>query len=200
MLRRTLIQSVFILLIPVCPVFAAVVDDYAAKIAPLIDPAKLATLGSRGANPRVQKYVYWFEMARRDKAAPGGVIDLALRSVGMTNVDAAELTRAAMLRNLKIADRLGCLDAEGMEEMRHGKAGTVRRGPYMDDQLSVDHIIPRSVCPELDNMIANLELMPSRMNAKKNSKVGQRQRDLAEKLYRAGLLGKAGWKSSLPHH
>jgi hypothetical protein len=32
-------------------------EDYAVKIAPLIDPAKLATLGERGANPRVQKHV-----------------------------------------------------------------------------------------------------------------------------------------------
>ena len=31
----------------------------AQNLAPLIDPAKLATLGKRGANPRVQKAVYW---------------------------------------------------------------------------------------------------------------------------------------------
>lgn len=34
--------------------------DYAKNIASLIDPAKLATLRARGANPRVQKYVYWW--------------------------------------------------------------------------------------------------------------------------------------------
>ena len=32
------------------------VEYYAQRIAPLVDPAKLATLGTRGANPRVQKY------------------------------------------------------------------------------------------------------------------------------------------------
>lgn len=179
----------------VCSAPAGCIKEYADRIAPLIDPAKLATLGPRGANPRVQKYTYWLEMARRDKVQPGKVIDLALRSVGMTNAQAAELTKAAMLRNLKIADRLGCLDAEGMEEMRHGKAATVRRGPYAGDQLSVDHIVPLVVVPELDNVIANLELMPQRMNSKKNSKVGQRQRDLAEKLYRAGLLSKNNWST-----
>jgi hypothetical protein len=67
------------------------------------------------------------------------------------------------LSNLDIAEKLGCLDAEGMAEMRKAKAPTVRRGPYKGDQLSVDHIIPRAVCPELDNVIANLELMPLRM-------------------------------------
>jgi hypothetical protein len=66
----------------------------------------------------------------------------------------------ALPRNLDIADKLGCLDAEGLAEMRKGKAPTVQRGPYKGDQLSVDHIIPRAVCPELDNVIANLAFMP----------------------------------------
>ena len=66
------------------------------------------------------------------------------------------------------------------------------RGPYAGDQLSVDHIIPRAVTPELDNVIANLELMPLRMNQRKNSHVGQRQRDLAQRLFEAGLLSREG--------
>ena len=60
------------------------------------------------------------------------------------------------------------------------------------DQLSVDHIIPRAVVPELDNVIANLELMPLRMNEKKNAKMGARQRDMAKKFYQAGLLSRKG--------
>jgi len=47
--------------------------------------------------------------------------------------------------------------------MRRGKAPTVMKGPYKGDQLSVDHIIPHAAVPELDNVIANLELMPLRM-------------------------------------
>ena len=33
----------------------------------------------------------------------------------------------------------------------------------------MDHIIPRAVVPELDHVIANLELMPLRLNERKNS-------------------------------
>jgi hypothetical protein len=43
-------------------------------------------------------------------------------------------------------------------------APTVRPGPYAGDRLSVDRIIPRTVGPELDNVIANLELVPAQMN------------------------------------
>ena len=168
------------------------VEEYAAKVASLIDPAKLRTLGPRAANPRVQKVTYWLATARAERVSPSKVADVALKSVGMTNALAAQLTKAAMLRNITIAERLGCLDSEGLAEMRKGNAATVRKGPYAGDQLSVDHIIPRAVVPELDHVIANLELMPQRMNSRKNASVGARQRDLATKLRSAGLLSEAG--------
>ena len=151
----------------------------------------MATLGKHGANPRVQKAVYWLSTAASNKASPAQVIDTVLKDVGMKG-EAAALTKQALLRKLDIASKLGSLDAEGLAEMRRGKAPTVRRGPYAGDQLSVDHIIPRSVCPELENVIANLELMPARMNSSKSDKIGARQLDLARKLHSAGLLSAEG--------
>jgi hypothetical protein len=169
----------------------ASVQDYADKIAPLIDPAKLATLKERGANPRVQKITFYLYSAKLDRVDAAAVAKAAVKAVGMKK-DAGELTVAAMLRNVTIAERLGCTDRAGLEEMRKGNAATVRFGPYAGDQLSVDHIIPRAVVPELDNVIANLELMPMRANSRKNANVGQRQRDLALKLNKAGLLSATG--------
>jgi hypothetical protein len=162
--------------------------DSTAIISSLIDPAKLARLGPRGANPRVQKCVYWLAMARWAQENITNTIDHAIASVGYTNASAARLTREALLRNLDIAEKFGCLDADGLTEMRHGKAPTIRRGPYSGDQLSVDHIIPRAVCPELDNVIANLELLPMRLNSVKGDRVGDRQVTLAQSFEHAGLL------------
>lgn len=189
-----LLLSVF-LAISFCFRLIAAEPDYAAHIASLIDPLKLATLRERGANSRVQKCVYWLEAARKEQQKPETVIDLAVTRVGITNRLAAKLTKEALLRNLSIAEKLGCLDVEGLSEMRRGNAATVRLGPYKGDELSVDHIIPRKVVPELDNVIANLELMPLRVNQRKNAKIGQRQHDLAQKLYEAGLLSKEGLKA-----
>ena len=42
--------------------------------------------------------------------------------------------------------------------------------------------------PELGNVIANLELMPLRLNRSKNAKVGERQVQKAAEFHRAGLL------------
>lgn len=76
--------------------------------------------------------------------------------------------------------------------MRQGKAPTIKQGPYAGDQLSVDHIIPRKVSPELDNVMANLELMPERMNSGKGARVGSRQVALARMLNKAGMLSAEG--------
>jgi|SRR6266853_1465642 len=60
--------------------------------------------------------------------------------------------------------------------------------------LQADHIIPRAVVPELDNVIANLELMPLRMNERKNAKIGSRQKSLAKQFHAAALLSASGLK------
>ncbi|MES3030926.1 MAG: hypothetical protein V4697_00775 [Patescibacteria group bacterium] len=182
-----------LLLSVVCAV-GATVQDYADKIAPLIDPAKLAELRERGANQRVQKITYYLYSAKKDRLDATAVARAAVKDVRMKKA-AGDLTVLAMMRNVRIAEQLGCTDAAGLSEMRKGNAATVRFGPYAGDQLSVDHIIPFSVVPELDKVIANLELMPSRMNSKKSASVGQRQRDLATKLNKAGLLSDVGLRA-----
>lgn len=87
-----------------------------------------------------------------------------------------------------IAQRLGGLTAEGLAEMRRGQSPTITLGPYAGDQLSVDHVIPFAVAPQLDKVIANLELMPLKMNVGKRDAMGVRQQALAKRLRRAGLL------------
>jgi hypothetical protein len=159
------------------------------------ESATLATLGKRGANQRVQKVVYWLRRHERRGQEPEKVMDAALGLVGVKNGPAAALTKAALLRNLDIAEKLGCLDAEGLAAMCRGKTPTVQRGPYKGDQHSMGYIIPRAVCSELDNVIANLELMPLGMNECKTDRVVARQVEIARKFNKAGLLSDKGLKA-----
>jgi hypothetical protein len=168
--------------------------DYARLIEPLIDPAKLATLGDRGANPRVQKAVAFLWQAKRDGLDPGQVAADAVVLIGWGKTDKGRLTAAALVRNLTIAERLGSVTPPDIEAMERGRAPTIRSGPYTNDIISVDHIIPRSVVPELDNVIANLEFMPLKMNRSKSDRVGDRQMSLARQLRDAGLLSEAGYQ------
>ena len=157
----------------------------------LCDPAKIATLTSdRAANPRVRKIAYWLEVARQQGRDPQAEMDAVMEAFGWGGTLKGELTSKAMVRNRIIAERLGCLDAEGMELLRRGRAPTITRGPYAGEKLTVDHIIPRAVAPSLDLVLANLEFMPHSLNLRKGAKIGQRQLDLVDKLLAAGVLNR----------
>jgi hypothetical protein len=168
-------------------------DTIREALVSLCDPAKIATItAERGANPRVRKICYWLEMARRDGRDPSNEMRQVMVAVGWGGSAKGDLTSAAMVRNRMIAERLGCLDDAGMGDLRRGKAAIIRSGPYAGDKLSVDHILPRAVCLELDTTLANLELMPMRMNSSKSDSIGERQVDTARKFHAAGLLSQSG--------
>ena len=165
----------------------------ASILAPLIDPAKLDTLaGERAATPRLRKACYWLEVARSEGAEPLEVIEAAQRQNGSQGTERAKAVAESLLRNRTILERLGCLDEDGMAKLRTGKAPTITKGPYAGELATGDHIIPRSVCPELDNKLFNLEFMPETVNQRKAAKVGLRQIQEARKWHKTGLLSAEG--------
>ncbi|HEY4284020.1 MAG TPA: hypothetical protein VGM62_13215 [Chthoniobacterales bacterium] len=188
MIQRSLRLALTFLLVSAAFCSASQISDILVS---LCDPAKLATLHERGANPRVQKIVYWLETGRLEGQSPKELMDETMSRLGW-NDERGQLTTAAMLRNLDIATKLGCTDEEGLANMRHGKCAIVKAGPYGGDFLSVDHIVPRAHYPQLDNVLANLELMPMKLNRAKSDKMGQRQE------YELGLFQSAGLISKLP--
>jgi len=168
---------------------AGTADPVQIALRSLCDPAKITTLESdRAANPRIRKITYWLEVARQGGRLPETEMAATMEAIGWGGTLKGQITAAAMARNRTIAERLGCLDAEGMELLRRGRAPTITRGPYSGEKLTVDHIIPRALAPTLDKVPANLELMPHSLNIRKGAKVGQRQIDLANKLQAAGIL------------
>jgi hypothetical protein len=131
-------------------------------------------------------------MARRDGRDPAKVIRQGQALAAPQSKARAQAVLDSLLRNRTILERLGCLDESGMDKLRRGKAPTIRKGPYKDELATVDHIIPRSVCPELDNRLYNLEFMPDTLNKRKSDKIGDRQLQLAGKWHEAGLLSEEG--------
>ncbi len=172
-------------------------STHARLLKPLIEPAKLATLGERGTNSRVQKITAILWKAKQAGEDPAKVAEEAVGLIGWGGTEKGKLTAAAMVRNLTIAERLGSTTPADIEEMSRGRATEVRAGPYAGEVLSVDHIIPRSIALELDNVIANLELMPLSLNQRKGNKVTSRQVSLARKLHAEGVLSDAGLEQVL---
>ncbi|MDA7502564.1 hypothetical protein OAP08_06075 [Akkermansiaceae bacterium] len=175
-----------------------VAADFANLLAPLIDPAKLDTLkGKRAATPRLRKACYWLQMAHIWGFDVGEVIDQVHSVIGSYEPKRAKAQRESLIRNRVILERLGCIDEAGMIKLRKGNAPTITKGPYAGEIVTGDHIIPRSVCPELDNALYNLEMMPLTLNQRKSAKIGQRQIDLARRWNADGLLSDEGLKAVL---
>jgi len=171
---------------------------HALILTPLIDPVKLDDLqGKRAATPRLRKVCYWLVMAERESCDLEAIIDEAHALTGPHGADRLKAQKDSLIRNVTILSRLGCLDAAGMEDLRRGKAPTITKGPYAGEIVTGDHIIPRSVTPELDNSLFNLEMMPLTLNQRKSDKVGQRQVDLARRWHSEGLLSDEGLQAVL---
>jgi len=161
-------------------------------IAAQSDPARLATLGERGANPRLKRIVYYLAQARAAAGAdPAEVIEQAQKQNGSAGTPRAPLVKASLLRNLKISDGLGLLTPANLPGLRRGQAPTITRGPYTGQRAEVDHIVPLAHAPEIGNELANLELLPAALNRAKLDKVGERQLALARKFRAAGLISEA---------
>lgn len=85
---------------------AVSVSSHVSKIAPLIDPGKLATLsGKRAATPRLRKACYWLEMARRDGHDLAEIIDQGHAATGHDSANREAEQSAALIRNVTILER-----------------------------------------------------------------------------------------------
>ena len=60
-------------------------------------------------------------------------------------------------------------------------------------KLKLGLVIPKAVCPELQNHVMNLELLPASLNRSPSDKVTDRAKVFAKELYEAKLLSDEGW-------
>lgn len=172
-------------------------DAATQAIAAQTDPAKLATLkGQRAANPRLQKCVYWLAYAEEQGQLPATVLDESAKLNNTAGTPYAGFLRWGLLENLKIAKELGLLTPEGMAELRRGKSAAITKGLYEGQEAEADHVIPRAVCPELQNQVMNLELLPASLNRAKSDKVTERARLFAKELYDVKLLSEQGYRAT----
>ena len=151
------------------------------------DPAKLATLGKRGANPRVNRIVYYLHEAQTGGTAPAEALDRAFSQSGTTGL-VAELSKQTQLLNFEHAQDWGLLTKANLEKLKRGDAPTITKGRGKGQETDVDHIVPVSLAPEAGNSLANLELLPASENRSKGARIGWREVRFAGCLHEAGLL------------
>ena len=191
---NTLLKSLLALLLAATPSIIAAPSTAAVAIAAQTDPAKLATLkGERAADPRLQRCVYWLAYAEAQGEKPEVVLDESAKLNKTTGTPYAGFVSWGLLENLKIAKELGLLTPEGMAELKRGKSATITKGQYAGQKAEADLVIPKAVCPELQNQVMNLELLPASLNQAKSDKVSDRAKVFAKELYDAKLLSEEAW-------
>jgi hypothetical protein len=203
-------------------------DTIREALVNLCDPAKIGAItANQNANSRVLQICYWLEMARRDGRDPAVEMRKVMVAVGWgvtevtdlpVNLDGrplaapqvrpvknmsststkGDLTCAAMVSNWAIVENHGCLDEAGMVDLRQGNSPTIRIGRDAGDKLSVYHLIPLSVCPELDTALANLRLGPMQSYHYRSNPMGGNEVYWVKEFYAAGLLSDEGALRLLP--
>jgi len=173
------------LLLTVCSAWGA--SDWLAPLAEQSDPAKLATLGKRGANPRVNRIVFYLHQAQQAGTTPATALEQAFRLNGTTGL-VAVLSKETQLLNYRHAQDWGLLTPENLVDLKTGEAPAITRGPHAGQDTDVDHIVPVSLAPEAGNSLANLELLPSSVNRAKGARIGWREVQFAARLQDAGII------------
>ena len=187
-------KLLLVLLLAATPSIMAAPSTAAVAIASQTDPAKLATLKGEGAaSPRLQKCVYWLAYTEEQGEKPEAVLDESAKLNKTTGTPYADFLNWGLLENLKIAKELGLLTPEGMADLKRGKSATITKGQYAGQKAEADLVIPKAVCPELQNQVMNLELLPASLNRANSDKVTERAKIFAKELYDSKLLSEEGW-------
>ncbi|MDA7921301.1 hypothetical protein N9B73_06045 [Verrucomicrobiales bacterium] len=157
-------------------------------IAPIVAYRDIYESGrSREANDLLLRAVALLIKAENEGGDPREILRVAER-INNTPVNYSDLLTDSMLRNIKIARELKLDTPANLELMSEGKSPIVGSGPYTGEKIEVDHIVPRSLAPDLDNLLINLEMMPMTLNRRKSNKVTERAAAMAKRFYEAGVM------------
>ncbi len=169
-------------------------DEIAIQIlAPLLDPAKVATLkGDRPANVRLYKVLGWLETARQAGGDVSEVLDKAQVAAGYSGTVGAKADKAAIIWSRKKLEDFGSFTPEGIAKLKKGGSPEISKGDHAGDSIALDHVLPRSIVPELEARFYNLEALPARENLTKSAKITNREVVLARRWKKEGLLSAAG--------
>lgn len=183
----SLLLALLCLLVALGPSAALSTPAWKAALKEQSDPAKLESLGKRGANPRVNRIVYCLHEATTQGTPAAEALDWAFAENGTTGL-VAVLTKEIQLLNYAHAVEWGLLTKENLDKLRRGNAPVITKGRYEGQTTDVDHIVPISLAPEAGNSLANLELRPSSVNRSKGASVGLREMNYAARLREAGVI------------
>jgi len=178
----------FLLLI--LPLQAQTLPSY-KQLSSLVNPHKLASLkkGNRSGNARFKKLMYWINAYESAGTEPKKFIKNLYSEFSEIKPYATEQHVYAPTTekwNIEAQYRLGRLyglyTPENLAKLRKGNAAIITKGKYIGEKIEIDHLIPFSKAPSLENCMANLTWLPRTLNRQKSDKITNASRRRADAL------------------
>lgn len=139
------------------------------------DPVKLATLGLREGNPRLNRIL----AAMNSVEEVGEDLVEFLRKCLSDEVHpdfyySRRMTVDRLRANYDDAKSWGLFDDQAnLQSLARGRSAKITKGPYLGQKTHVDHIIPVSLAPELNANLANLRILPAAINIERSNILDQ---------------------------
>lgn len=147
-------------------------------VSSLVDPGKLSTLKSeRAGNPRFRKLMFYIAKAESQGVKPKDYLNqlyshLPKEPYSMaSHVYAPETEKLNLEAQYRLGRAYGLYTPDNLVRLRKGNSPIITVGKYSGEKAHVDHLLPRSKYPQLENSMANLTWLPASQNLRKSDKV-----------------------------
>lgn len=147
-------------------------ERYARELAPLIYyKDRVHSARERGSNETMRLVNFKIYQAHLDGLDIRKLLDLA-QPPSKQPPPLAQLNVRRFLSNLELGIQYGIYEGEeNLLALAYGRAPTITKGEYAGQRIDVEHIVPKSIAPGLDNILANLMWMPSSLNQSKSNTI-----------------------------
>jgi hypothetical protein len=176
--------------------FLLCTDLHVKALSLLIAPDNLAkSRDDQRTADVINRCVYTLAFAEEQSANPETIIDLAIKSNGISETPFGGFLKWVLLENLRLAREFGLTTPEAMAALRAGESAIITKGEYTGQTAVAHTVIPKEFAPELENNIINLELGPSKQTAHKSGFIDKRQITFARELYQTKMITDAQLKA-----
>ena len=176
--------------------FLLCTDLHVKALSLLIAPDNLAkSRDDQRTADVINRCVYTLAFAEEQSANPETIIDLAIKSNGISETPFGGFLKWGLLENLRLAREFGLTTPEAMAALRAGESAIITKGEYTGQTAVAHTVIPKVFAPELENNIINLELGPSKQKAHKSGFIDKRQITFARELYQTKMITDAQLKA-----
>lgn len=164
-------------------------ERYAAELFPLIYyKDRVHAAKERGSNETMRIVNYKIYQAHSDGLDIEKLLELA-QPTHLQPPPLAKLNSKRFKDNLRLGIEYGIYEGEAnLKALAYGKAPTITKGEFAGERIDVEHVVPKSIAPGLDNILANLMWYPASLNQSKNNTITQEAMDMAEVFADEGIL------------